>query len=51
VTENWREATPNWTTLAVARKMVRYMLAVECRYQDFVPAEKFSRNAGSVKPF
>ncbi len=34
---------PNRATLAVARKMVSYMLAVERRHQDFVPAEKFSR--------
>ena len=29
---------PNRATLAVARKMVCYMLAVERRQQDFVPA-------------
>jgi len=29
---------PNWATLAVARKMVCYMLAVERRQQDFVTA-------------
>jgi transposase len=29
----------NRATLAVARKMVTYMLAVERRQQDFVPAE------------
>jgi len=28
----------------VARKMVCYMLAVERRQQDFVPAEEFSRS-------
>jgi transposase len=33
----------NRATLAVARKMVCYMLAVERRQQDFVPAEEFSR--------
>jgi transposase len=33
----------NRATLAVARKMVCYMLAVERRQQDFVPAEVFSR--------
>jgi transposase len=33
----------NRATLAVARKMVSYMLAVERRQQDFVPAEEFSR--------
>jgi hypothetical protein len=32
---------PNRATLAVARKMVAYMLAVERRQQDFVPAEEF----------
>jgi transposase len=31
----------NRATLAVARKMVCYMLAVERRQQDFVPAEEF----------
>ena len=29
---------PNRATLAVARKMICYMLAVERRQQDFVPA-------------
>ena len=29
---------PNRATLAVARKMVCYMMAVERRQQDFVPA-------------
>ena len=38
---------PNRATLAVARKMVCYMLAVERRNQDFVPAEKFSRTAAA----
>jgi transposase len=33
----------NRATLAVARKMVCYMLAVERRQQDFVPVEEFSR--------
>ena len=33
----------NRATLAVARKMVCYVLAVERRNQDFVPAEEFSR--------
>jgi transposase len=32
----------NRATLAVARKMVAYMLAVERRKQDFVPAEEFA---------
>src|SRR5690242_4266210 len=34
----------NRATLAVARKMVCYMLAVKRRQQDFVPAEEFSRS-------
>ncbi len=38
---------PNRATLAVARKMVGYMLAVERRNQDFVPAEEFSRTAAA----
>src|SRR5246500_4811816 len=38
---------PNRATLAVARKMVTYMLAVERRQQDFVPAEQFSRTAAA----
>jgi transposase len=33
----------NRATLAVARKMVCYMLAVERRQQDFVPVEVFNR--------
>jgi len=37
---------PNRATLAVARKMVRY-IAVERRNQDFVPAEEFSRTAAA----
>jgi len=32
---------PNRATLAVARKLVAYMLAVERRQQNFVPAEEF----------
>jgi hypothetical protein len=31
----------NRATLAVARKIVAYLLAVERKKQDFVPAEKF----------
>src|SRR5215472_15507210 len=38
---------PNRATLAVARKMVIYMLAVERRQQDWVPAEQFSRTAAA----
>ncbi len=37
----------NRATLAIARKMVSYMLAVERRKQDFVPAEEFSRTAAA----
>jgi transposase len=37
----------NRATLAVARKMVCYMLAVERRQQDFVPAEKFNKTAAA----
>jgi len=37
----------NRATLAVARKMVCYMLAVERRQQDFVPAEEFSRTVAA----
>lgn len=35
----------NRATLAVARKLVCYLLAVDRRNQDFVPAEKFARRA------
>ena len=35
----------NRATLAVARKMVAYMLAVERRKQDFVPAEELAGKA------
>jgi transposase len=37
----------NRATLAVARKMVAYMLAVERREQDFVSAEKFAGTAAA----
>jgi transposase len=37
----------NRATLAVARKMVAYMLAVERRKQDFVPAEEFAATAAA----
>jgi len=37
----------NRATLAVARKMVGYMLAVERRKQDFVPAEEFIPTAAA----
>jgi hypothetical protein len=36
-------AACNRATLAVARKMVIYMLAVERRQQEWVPAEQFRR--------
>ena len=38
---------PNRATLAVARKMLCYMLAVEWRQRDFVPAEQFSPRAAA----
>jgi hypothetical protein len=37
----------NRATLAVARKMVAYLLAVERREQDFVPGEKFAGTAAA----
>ena len=37
----------NRATLAVARKMVAHMLAVDRRKQDFVPAEKFKPTAAA----
>ena len=37
------KGNPNRATLAVARKMVIYMLAVERRQQDWAPSEQFSR--------
>jgi transposase len=37
-----QKGNPNRATLAVARKMVSYMLAVERRKQNFVPAENFN---------
>jgi hypothetical protein len=35
----------NRDTLAVARKLVAYMLAVDRRKQDFVPAEELAVKA------
>ena len=35
----------NRATLAVARKLVAYMLAVDRRKQDFVPAEELAAKA------
>jgi hypothetical protein len=37
----------NRATLAVARKMVCYLMAVERRKQEFVPAEKFRATAAA----
>jgi transposase len=37
-----QKGNPNRATLAVARKMVSYLLAVERRKQNFVPAENFN---------
>lgn len=36
-----QRGNPDRATLAVARKMVSYILAVERRKQNFVPAERF----------
>jgi transposase len=41
------KGNPNRATLAVARKMVSYMLAVERRKRDFVPAEEFKCTAAA----
>jgi hypothetical protein len=38
---------PNRATLAVARKMVCYMMAVERRQQDFMPAGEFIPTAAA----
>ncbi len=40
-----QKGNKNRATLAVARKMVSYMLAVERRKQDFVPAEQLAGKA------
>ena len=42
-----QRGNPNRATLAVARKMVCYLLAVERGQRDFVPAEEFSRTAAA----
>ena len=42
-----REGTENRAALAVARKMVAYMLAVERRKQDFVLKGEFSGTAAA----
>ena len=41
----------NRATLAVARKLVAYMLAVDRRKQDFVPAEELAAKAVAGNPF
>ena len=41
------KGNPNRATLAVARKIVIYMLAVERRQQDWVPAEQFHCTAAA----
>ena len=41
------KGNPNRATLAVARKIVIYMLAVERRQQDWVPAEQFRCTAAA----
>jgi Transposase IS116/IS110/IS902 family len=38
---------PNRATLAIARKMVIYMLAIERRQQDWVPAEQYCRTTAT----
>jgi transposase len=40
-----QQGNKNSATLAVARKMVAYLLAVDRRQQDFVPAEKMAGEA------
>jgi transposase len=40
-----QQGNKNSATLAVARKMVAYLLAVDRRQQDFVPAEKIAGEA------
>jgi transposase len=40
-----QQGNKNSATLAVARKMVAYLLAVDRRQQDFVPAEKMAGQA------
>jgi len=38
-----QRGNPNRATLAVARKLVAYLLAVDRRKEDFLPAEKFKQ--------
>jgi hypothetical protein len=40
-----QQGNKNRATLAVARKLVAYMLAVDRRKQDFVPAEELAAKA------
>ena len=42
-----QKGNPNRATLAVARKMVSYLLAVERRKQDFVPDEALADKAAA----
>ncbi len=42
-----QKGNPNRATLAIARKMIGYLLAVESRKQDFVVAEKFKCTAAA----
>ena len=40
-----QQGNANQATIAVARKLVAYMLAVDRRKQDFVPAEELAGKA------
>jgi hypothetical protein len=42
-----QRGNPNRATLAVARKMVCYLLAVERGQRDFIPAEEFTHTAAA----
>jgi transposase len=46
-TRELERGNPNRATLAMARKMVCYMLAVERRQQDFVPAGEYVPTAAA----
>jgi hypothetical protein len=46
-----QRGNPNRATLAVARKLVAYLLAVDRRKQNFVPAEEFRTTAAAQKTF
>jgi transposase len=45
--EKMQRGNRNRATLAVARKIVAYLLAVERRQQDFVPTEEFGGTAAA----